>query len=225
MPTTRAQFRAQIRGWVVDTTFYTDAMVNLWINSAIWEYSQHFPRVLGQTFNAASIIQNGGYPLDDNVIGVLSVEYPAGQFPIKYLTRVDRRTPGWDGDWDVYDLIGDPVSHIMLGAGVITGTNILSVYTHSLHVLPTDDASTLTMPDSHLPLLEAYIMFLVEKNREAEASRTLGVVDLYDITSLSMATRRAWYTYQEKLKVFLNETTGSVRGGPWVMDKWQGSLG
>jgi hypothetical protein len=219
--TTRAEFRAILRGVIENATTFPDATLNLWINDAIREYSVHFPRKASDQYTNASTLVDGAYALSDSAMGVLAVEYPEGETPKRYLTRLDRRDPAFYGG-EYYDVFGDVPRWVQIGIGQVVSGETMRVYSNYIHTIPSADGSTLTVPDPHLELLMAYVLYLAAKAREVEASRTLGVDGLIDIASVSMMAQRMWRQWQDKLKMFMAEASPGVWAGPWVMDKWTG---
>ena len=56
-----------------------------WLRDAIVDYSQHFPQLATQTINMTT--GTNQYDLVDQLIDVISVEYPSGEDPKEYLKR------------------------------------------------------------------------------------------------------------------------------------------
>ena len=139
-----------------DATWDTE-MIATFLNDAIRDYSQHFPRIKTQTINMAD--DDNDYPLAADFLGVLSVEYPVGEDPPEYLVRKNYTDPGfWDCD-DYYDIIHNTddanPDDIWISADPSSGETALVTY-HAYHQLiadPTTPTETNTVRETHQHLL------------------------------------------------------------------------
>ena len=79
-----------------DNSTFTAEQIVKWINDGIRDYSQHFPRIKTQSISA--VLNDNTYDLADDFMGVLSVEYPTGEDPPEYLSRLSyKHADFWTG--------------------------------------------------------------------------------------------------------------------------------
>ena len=87
---------------MADST-WDSAYIGYWVNMAIRDYSKYFPLLKTQTITTS--LNDNTYDLNTDFMGVVSVEYPTGEDPPQYLSRLDHTHPDfWQSDsW--YDII------------------------------------------------------------------------------------------------------------------------
>lgn len=169
--TTRANLRTILRNQGLDEATWTDTELDQWIADAIGEYSWHFPRYLESTHNPCTEDQKE-YPLPTGCLAVLRVEYPEGQDPPAYLTRVQpddpRLGPGtYALRWGGFPA-GDTV--LILGEGPSAG-DTYAIHYFAAHDFPDDDVTPLTVPDEDLDLLVQYVIWKAYRRLELDEAK------------------------------------------------------
>lgn len=147
----------------LDSTWDTEIIANF-LNDAIRDYSQHFPRVKSTAINCSD--DDNDYDLPADLLGVISVEYPAGEDPPAYLIRKTRTAAGWWNSDSFYDVIphrddGD-VDELIISADPSSGETITVTY-NAIHTLAADPATpteTLSVPEEHQHLLTKYVRWM-----------------------------------------------------------------
>lgn len=145
-----------------DTTWDTE-MIGTFLNDAIRDYSQHFPRIRMYTINLVEGIQK--YDLPGDFLAALSVEYPTGETPPAYLTRMTYSRAGF---WDIdgfYDIIHSAdytnTDKIKISA-VPFSTETAVIYYHAYHNLIPDPATPIgnnSVPMQHQHLLVLHVQW------------------------------------------------------------------
>ncbi len=204
--TTRADLNALCRRRLGDLAApYTwgDLQLNQWINDAIADYSNYFPREL--SIDVPAVAGQREYDLSTyHPRGVLSVEYPAGEDPPSYLRRRSRLGSGfWGGCY--YDMIGDT---LILGMKPSAGETIRVRYLAD-HAYPDDDADVITVPDAHLELLVLFVRWAAAQELEALEAQNPDASTLM-LNQLSLATFRTERAYRMKLNSLLPGRDGAV---------------
>lgn len=213
--TTRAGLRALLREGLADVAAWPDATLNAWINDALRDYSNAFPRHLEAAI--AGVAGQVVYPLSGlaGIQGVLTVECPAGAEPACYLAR--RPEQGTFRGLPVYDLRGEPPVALVLGAAPAAGQAILLRYT-ALHPLPTHDSAALTVPESHQEALKLFVQWqaikLLELNQAANPDTTSLLLSMLGLNAV-----RAERLYRGKLEEYRKLSTPGGYAGPWRMDR------
>jgi hypothetical protein len=170
MALTLADVRAAVRVTMSDTAAWPDAMIDGWIGQALRLYSAHFPRRWRHTLDLVTGTQVYDLPGEHGLMGVVSVEYPAGQAPPRYLAQVAEWASRFQAGGRVYALRGvaDTVlagsdaaaGQIVFAETVATGEQAVIEYLGS-HAIPAAGAHTavIVMPPSHLEAITAYVFF------------------------------------------------------------------
>jgi hypothetical protein len=165
----RQELRNSIRLVLADTTHFPDASLNQHINDAIDDYSRFFTRT--DMFGLFTTQGRDYYEISSSrqAVQVLRVEYPTGQAPPRYLMRMGREDPRFYGspvyDWQVEDWAAG--SLLYLGQPTEAGLT-LTVTIETVHLKPASDISLLTVPDSHLEALRAFVVWKALQKLEVE---------------------------------------------------------
>ena len=142
---------------------WTAEQIIKWLNDAIRDYSQHFPRIKTQTISA--IADTNAYDLNSDFMGILSVEYPTGEDPQEYISRLDwKHADFWTSNkW--YDILprSDETddSEIWISDDP-AGTESIEVQYHAHHDLVTDAEDTsgdVTVPPNHQGILVKFTLW------------------------------------------------------------------
>jgi hypothetical protein len=213
--TTRAQMLAIVRETLADTTQWPDATLEAWIADAIRDYSHFFPYVVEKsyTFVAASrsfTISN----LSPTPLEVLRVEYPDGEEPPRYLSRLSMTSDEfWDGPY--YEVRGVPPNEIFMGEEAAIDDVVVVRY-NAIHTIPSGGSSVLTIPDRHL---EAIRLFCVWKAAEEIAMTEEIDPDTREflVSQMGLNVIRCERIYRNKIQEYQNASL-SERSGAWSMD-------
>ena len=195
-------------------------MLGNWLNDAIREYSQYFPRILTDTISCAT--GTNAYELNSDYIGVISVEYPTGEDPPEYLSRLSyKHRDFWTGSsW--YDILpradDDDLSEIWIANDPTTGESIEVQY-NAHHALMSDPAAPTgdnTVPPAHQHLLVKYViwqaslhlMFAEEQSPTSNSSLLMA--------QLSQNARRSEASYHTSLRQALYAADGVSEPAQWI---------
>jgi len=143
---------------------WPQATVEAWAIEAIRDYEAAFPRSLITTLSAANGIHR--YALPMGLRAILSVEYPTGQTPPKYLVQYDRRLPSfWTAGVQFYDVENfrdaGSSSYLWISPtpGPTPGTIEVYYQAEQYDYLGNPMPTAVTAPDHHVPLLVQYIVW------------------------------------------------------------------
>jgi hypothetical protein len=215
MSYTLATLRDTVRTILTDKTLYRDALVNLWIKDAIRDYSFYFP--LEKSLKIDCTLNTHEYSLTSiaPVLGIVSVEYPDGQDPPRFLLRQAETHPAFY-DLPVYDLREGSPQYLVIGEKPIATDDIILGY-QTIHTIPSADGDTLTVPDYHGELLRMYVQWKAAEMIEAAADiappRKAALLN-----ALGNNAKGAEYAYTYKMRMFQAPAPHSKIVGPWNMD-------
>jgi hypothetical protein len=206
--------RAKIREVLQDETTWTNANLNAWIADGILDYSNHFRRQLNATLTCTAGTQEYSLSTLTAPADILRVEFPKGEDPPRYLVR--RPETGTFKDLPVYDVRGDPPATLILGEEPETGDQIYLTYSAD-HLLPTTDATSLTVPDTHLEAIKLFVMWQavreLEFNEAAEPDKTSLLLGMLGLNAV-----RAERIYRVRLEEYKKTRAPGGYAGPWVAD-------
>lgn len=202
-----------------DATWDTE-MIATFLNDAIRDYSQHFPRIKSQTINMATDDQDYDLPVD--YLGVLSVEYPAGEDPPEYLVRKNYTDPGfWDCD-DYYDIINSADDNnpdeLWISAEPTTGETAVVLYNayHQLIADPTTPTETNTVREIHQHILVLHVQWKASIHlMNAEQQNPTSNSSLL-MAQLAQNARRNELSYHTALQQALYADEGRSRHINWT---------
>lgn len=207
---------------------FSDSELLAFLNEAIQEYSQHVPRP--SSINITTLANTRTYNLPYDTNAVTGVEYPAGQTPPEYLTRL-RKTEhlSYTGrpSRDFYDRTYDVVNQndlttypsLVLSFDPDAGKTITVYYTHP-HPSNLIASDYCTVIAEHQHILVHYVQYAAvrtQMNRE-QANPTSS-------SSLLMAQfasnlRRLEISYLNALNRALLARAGRSRSARWHMDNY-----
>ncbi len=199
---------------------YKASQIAEWVNDAIRDYSQHFPRIKTQTINCADDDQD--YDLPADFMGIISVEYPTGEDPKEYLSRLGYAHGDWSNGDKWYDILprmdDENVSELFVSATPATGESIEVQY-HAHHALisNTDDVEgDCSLPPKHQHIITKYVnwqgtqflMMAEQKNPTSNSSLLMA--------QLSQNSRRLEAAYHTAVKQALYAADGESRPVQWI---------
>jgi hypothetical protein len=196
MATTLADLRAQCRALLASTADWPDATLDRFIADAIRTYSAEFPRRRRHTLNLVTGTQAYALPGGHGFLGLLSVEYPAGESPPRFLAGdVGYRLPGVDDTVLAVDDADAGVIHFT--ETVATGESAILVY-KAVHHLPAVGADTdlITVPEAHHEAIIAFVDFRCHWELEADEAVVPNQTSLV-LAMLGENGRRAWNRWRE----------------------------
>lgn len=220
--TTREDLRTMIRQRLGDENpaayTWSDGQLNQWINDAIAIYSANFPLRGSAWLHGAT--GSHEYSLPDGARTVLSVEYPVGETPARYLYRLPRTWPGFLSSAQLYDILwkGDDSTADLLVVSdeIATGEHIAVEYTQD-HALFADDETDTTVPDRHLELLVLFVRVCAYQERAAKEAAN-PTRDTLILSTLELNVSRAEREYKARLDQLKAAAAESGRA-QWRMDK------
>jgi hypothetical protein len=139
---------------------WSQATVEEWINAAIRDYSNHFPRLVETTQSTTADDRTYDLPADFQTM--VKVEYPDGQDPPEYLSRLSYKHPQfWQGDY-WYDVVFK--DNVADAAEFWMSKKPAASETIRWHYLATHDftlasGGTVTVPEQHENLLIAFVVW------------------------------------------------------------------
>ena len=161
--TTLAELIDQVEADLADSGNATWAAADIqqWLVDAIADYSQHFQRELSVNL---SITTDDGrqHDLPDIVVGIVSVEYPNGEDPPKYLQPRSHTHPDFWIEPGYFDYIvsgNDTDADEIWISEKPTATQAIRVRYLAHHDLPTATSTPLTVPDEHQYILRNYALW------------------------------------------------------------------
>jgi hypothetical protein len=134
--------------------------VEQWARDAIRDYSMHFPLRKIQTL--ATSLNDNTYDLAADFIDVVSVEYPTGEDPRKYLKRRPVSHPDfWSAD-GFYDIVPNEdatnTNELWISTDPAAAEGI-DVYYDAQHSAAIALGTAITVPDRHVHILRQYVIW------------------------------------------------------------------
>ncbi len=187
----------------------------VFLNEAVREYSQHFPRADEVTI--AAVEGETRYSLPGDATAVVSVEYPAGDEPPDWLARRGRRAASFAGGrcYDVVwsgDLTAAPV--LVLGFAPNVGSSLAVRYLrpHN-HALALGD--NVTVPAEHHHVLMQYVLFAAARRQQAREQGDPTNNSSLLMAQLASNARRLELAYLNALNRILSQRLGEGEMVSW----------
>lgn len=204
MAYTLAQLRIQVLGLLGDpiNALFTAAQIDDWINRAIEDLSTHFP-----TYVDYAIITVAGqhiYDLETYIKGIVSVEYPTGETPPRYLKRKTYTSSiFWISGEGYYDFVKTQTSDSTLPPQLYVSDHTpvaktITVKCESDHTVLTAPADTCTVLERHIHLIGLFVQwkaFAERASHDMEDPNPLST----RYSSMSAATERVMNAYLRAL--------------------------
>ena len=190
--TTLGELRAELRLTLADEATWPDALLDGWVAEAVRFYSAEFPQMVTQEIALTAGLRE--YDLPAGYLGMLDVEYPAGQEPARYLVQGTPR--------DLLFRAGGPVYAVRAGRLLLAETPadgqsaaLTCLTTREVPAIGDDDAPV-DAPGAHLEALIAFCEFRAHWERETAQVATAELVSV-TLAQLGENARRAWNRYRE----------------------------
>ena len=217
---TLATLRTQCRTLLASTADWPDATIDAFIRDAIRFYSHEFPKRWRHTM--ALVTDQQSYPLPAGAASVISVEYPAGQRPLRFLERSSPWAPGFERGAVAYALRGvddaaggAEIGEILFAEAVTTGEHAVVEF-FGLHAIPQVDGDVVTVPEAHWEALVALVDFRCHWELESDEAATIGTVSVV-LSQLGEEGRRAWNRAKEVM-----DRLQWAAGGASAVVTWDG---
>jgi hypothetical protein len=227
MGTTLSDLRTALRLALPDLTAWPNASLDAWVQDAIRFYSLEFPRRWRHTQSLTTGTQAYDLPGGHGFSSILSVEFPAGQDPPKYVAQVEEDSPQFASGGDFYALRGvsDAIAdqkddtaagYIVFAQTVATGESANITY-YGAHPLPTagDDDAQITVPVAHWEALLAFVDFRAHWELETDEALSVSTVSIV-LAQLGQEARRAWNRYKETI-----DRIRTLTGTPSTLVSWK----
>ena len=200
---TLAELRALLRLTLSSASAWPDGTLDRWIGGAVRLYSAHFPRRLRAVVALAAGTQAYAVPGGLGAAGVISVEYPAGQAPPRFLRCVAEWSELFGMDAGCYALRGvadddaAAVGYIVFAETVADGESAVVEY-WGPHAEPAIGADTavVTVPAQHVEAISSYVEFAAHYELETDEALVADGSTIV-LAQLGEESRRAWNRYKE----------------------------
>jgi len=207
---TLAALRARCRLLLASTADWPDASLDAWIGDAIRFYSNEFPRLIRHPLTLVTGTQS--YALPAGCVGVVLVEYPAGDGvhrPPRLVARVTEDSAAFQAGGAVYAVRGvaeDETnrSAVIFAETVATGETAIVSYSGA-HWIPTADDESTSVPELHTEALIAFVDFRAHAQLESAEAVNLGNVSII-LAQLGQEARLAWRRYKEVVERLQEKT-------------------
>lgn len=149
--------------------------IEQWCRDAIRDYAMHFPIRKIQTLSTS--LDDNTYDLAADFIDVITVEYPTGEDPRKYLSRRPISHPDFWTEDGYYDIVPNEddtnANEIWISTDPAAAEGI-DVYYDAQHADPATLQTALTVPDRHLHILRQFVTWqaILQRANSEHASPT-----------------------------------------------------
>ena len=220
--TTLAQLTQQCRNLIGDwsSTYYTEAILYDYINRGVEEFSKYFPLV--SEYALSTTLNTRMYDLEADFLEAISVEYPTGENPPKYLLRRSYTHPNFwieNGYYDIvpsHDATSTNPTQIYISQKPAASQTITVKY-HAMHPALTASSDVCTVPAHLIHLIGLFVRWKVWQ----EIATAEGMDP--DQTKLLAATQEVNSTRAERIyRTALKEAQATFVESAqvhWKMDK------
>lgn len=198
---------------------WRDERLEAWVQDGVRDYANHFPRMA--TWSGQAVSGTYQYAFEAVCLGVMAVEYPAGEDPPEYPWRHNHTREDFFGDGiSYYDVVSSPglASAVLWLSQPESGSNFqvrfLTDYTWTVD----GDETTTQVPDLHRPAIVQYAawccwreMLTIEKEKGELESK-------YNVLAERAARERE--TYETMISVYRAARPRESRVMNWVMDRY-----
>jgi hypothetical protein len=199
---------------------WTTTEIGTFLNDAIRDYSQHFPRRLNTTINCSA--DDREYDLPADFQSPLSVEYPAGEDPAEYLVRAPHTWPGFWDRQDRYDIVrrndGGDRSEIWISRKP-TGSQTIIVHYHGDHEYIADVTSisgNSSVRLHHEQILIKYILWQATVQLQIKEQQSPTSNSSLLMSQFAQNARRLQVTYETAIRQALFANDGRSQPVDWT---------
>jgi hypothetical protein len=166
MALTLATLRQECRDLIGDTSttspIFTTQQIDSWINAAIRDLNNHFPRTVTDTLTTTAGVH--AYDLPLTFIAMVKIEYPTGEDPPAYLKYRSSKLPtfwNYEGYYDILrpqDADSSNPPQLIISESPATGETITYTATveHNQLTLSSDET---TVPDRLTHLIALFVRY------------------------------------------------------------------
>ena len=203
---------------------WSTAEIASFLNDAIRDYSNHFPRIMTDSITLTNGTQE--YDLNTDYMGVLSVEYPDGESPREFLKRRPYTQGngadffGLDGYYDILkrDDDDDNEAQIVFSEDLVTDETAVVEYTahHALIANTASISGDCTVIPQHQHLLVKFCAWqatLYLKSAEEQAPTSNSSLLM---AQLAQNARRLALDYSTALQQAIYSADGESRSINWI---------
>lgn len=197
---------------------FTDAELLSFLNEAIREYTQHFPRI-GETALTA-VAQQRTYTLPLNTRNIIAVEYPTGEDPQTWLNKMDRQRPSF-ARFEYYDFLPTndlttaPVILLSFDPVAAETITVTRQYEHDYELTVSD---YITVPSDHHHILTQYVLFAAARQEQAREEANPTSSSSLLMSQYASNTRRYELAYLNAINRILYHRRGKSTTVSWAMD-------
>lgn len=200
---------------------YEDDQLEDFINQAIRDLSQHFPRFAD--YDVSTTAGTHIYDLELTHTGIISVEYPQGEDPPVFLKHRSFLHPDFWIQDGYYDFLkpsdadsGNPPQLYISTSPAASETIALKVTTE--HTALEDPADVTTLQDRHCHLIGLFVRWKCWQELSVQEGITPGPLSTLTFTFETNA-KRAEEAYRASLNAAISAESQSAIA-PWKMDKF-----
>jgi len=221
--TTLADLEQQVGNLTGDTshTIFPLLQIDDWINRAIEDLSVHFPWYTDYTISTAA--NKHTYDLETYIKGIVSVEYPTGQTPPRYLQRKAYTEANFYLIPGFYDLLKTQTDDsstptILYISDVTPASKTIAVLCSSDHSPLTTSSDATTVLARHVHLIGLFVRWKAFSERSSH--------DMMDpsplsnrFASMEIAVQRVEQAYKDALaRAIAAEAESGISS--WQMDRF-----
>ena len=222
---TLAGLRGQCRAVLASSTDWPDATLGIFIADSIWAYSNEWPRHLRHELVLTTGTQAYDLPGGHGFVRVSAVEYPAGNNPPNYLAQVDLHSQAFAVGGACYalrpvddDVVADSdevAGQLVFAQPVVTGQEAIVDY-WGVHRIATTDTDVITVPETHLEALIAFVEFRAHWELETDEAYTQSSsAGSLLLSQLGENGRRAWNRWREVMQRLRPVNRATVPNPSW----------
>lgn len=219
--TTLASLEAACQALIGDTgtTYFTADQIDYWINAAVADLNNYFPRRL--VYDVTTAAADHDYDLPANTIAVLSVEYPISQTPREYLQRLAYTADGFWLSEDYYDFLPSnavvsPYLPRLIVSATTPASSTIRCELHAEHNTLSGPTDVTTVLARHEHLIALFVRW--KALQELAATEGYNPDPIKKLAGeLELAASRAGDSYREALDLARKAESVSASAA-WQMD-------
>lgn len=196
---------------------WAEATLEEWIETALAEYTQHFPRQRVTTISDTADVHE--YELPADFMDAITVEFPVGEEPQRYLKRKPITDPDFWTTEGNYDILtkreGIDPDQIFI-SDTPNGSQAIELVYLAHHDTAYATTDTLTIPRTHETIIEQYVIYLAWQERtSAEMANPTSNSSLL-MAQLQSNAQAAFRRYTETLNRAKKTAGGESKTASWI---------
>ncbi len=198
--------------------YWSAALIEEWLSEAIRDYSIHFPRYATITITAAFAADDHTFTLPSDFLDAVQVEYPAGNDPKDFLTRLSEMHPDFYSSDEFYDIRpwDQDTQPLLVIADTITSDSVTIRYT-ARHDDTVTGAEDLTIPYHHEHILILFVLWKAHQHRIAKELQGPDTT-IQLMNQFKAAAWEAREAYYQSIRETEKRQLSSGYTGPWEAD-------